>query len=56
MAAPECYRNRGSPFPDALGTEMRTQSIAYAKFIEMYKAQRPNADMAEIVNNMIAAY
>jgi len=40
----------------ALSAEMRLHPVAYAKFVDMYRAQRPHASTAEIVDGMIAAY
>jgi mono/diheme cytochrome c family protein len=39
-----------------LGGEMAQRSVAYASVIDTYKAQYPDAGMADIVNNLVAAY
>lgn len=39
-----------------LGGEMAQRSVAYASIIDTYKAQYPDADMADVVNNLVAAY
>ena len=39
-----------------LGGEMAQRSVAYATLVGQYKAQHPNAGMADIVNNLVAAY
>ena len=40
----------------ALGGEMAQRSVAYATLVQKYKAQYPSAGMADIVNNLVAAY
>ena len=40
----------------ALGGELAKRSVAYATLVDKYKAQNPDADMADIVNNLVAAY
>ena len=39
-----------------LGGEMAQRSVAYATLVDLYKASHPDADMADIVNNLVAAY
>ena len=39
-----------------LGGEMAQRSVAYATLVDLYKASNPDADMADIVNNLVAAY
>jgi mono/diheme cytochrome c family protein len=39
-----------------LGGELAKRSVAYATLVDKYKAQNPDADMADIVNNLVAAY
>jgi len=39
-----------------LGGEMAQRSVAYATLVDLYKASHPGADMADIVNNLVAAY
>jgi hypothetical protein len=39
-----------------LGGEMAQRSVAYATLVSKYKAQNPSAGMADIVNNLVAAY
>jgi mono/diheme cytochrome c family protein len=39
-----------------LGGEMAQRSVAYASIIDTYKAQYPDAGMADVVNNLVAAY
>jgi len=39
-----------------LGAEMAQRSVGYATIVDKYKAQYPNAGMADIVNNLVAAY
>jgi mono/diheme cytochrome c family protein len=40
----------------ALGGELAQRSVAYATLVQKYKAQFPDAGMADIVNNLVAAY
>jgi len=40
----------------ALGGEMAQRSVAYATLVQKFKAQHPGAGMADIVNNLVAAY
>ena len=40
----------------ALGGELSQRSVAYATLVDKYKAQNPDAGMADIVNNLVAAY
>ena len=40
----------------ALGGELSQRSVAYATLVDKYKAQNPDAGMADIVNNLLAAY
>jgi mono/diheme cytochrome c family protein len=40
----------------ALGGELAQRSVAYATLVDKYKAQNPSAGMADIVNNLVAAY
>jgi mono/diheme cytochrome c family protein len=39
-----------------LGDELAQRSIAYATLADSYKAQHPGAGLADIVNNLVAAY
>jgi mono/diheme cytochrome c family protein len=39
-----------------LGGEMAQRSVAYATLVDLYKASHPDAGMADIVNNLVAAY
>ncbi|HEY7301253.1 MAG TPA: cytochrome c [Xanthobacteraceae bacterium] len=39
-----------------LSAEMARRSVAYATLIDRYKVQNPGAGMADIVNNLVAAY
>jgi mono/diheme cytochrome c family protein len=39
-----------------LGGELAKRSVAYATLVAKYKAQNPDADVADIVNNLVAAY
>jgi mono/diheme cytochrome c family protein len=39
-----------------LGGEMAQRSVAYATLVDLYKASHPDADMADIINNLVAAY
>ncbi len=39
-----------------LGGELAQRSVAYASLIGTYKAQHPDASMADVVNNLVAAY
>jgi mono/diheme cytochrome c family protein len=39
-----------------LGGELAKRSVAYATLVDKYKEQNPDADMADIVNNLVAAY
>lgn len=39
-----------------LGGEVARRSVAYATLVDKYKAQNPDATMADIVNNLVAAY
>jgi mono/diheme cytochrome c family protein len=39
-----------------LGGEMAQRSVAYASVIDSYKAAHPDAGMADVVNNLVAAY
>jgi mono/diheme cytochrome c family protein len=39
-----------------LGGEMAQRSVAYATLVDLYKASHPDADIADIVNNLVAAY
>jgi mono/diheme cytochrome c family protein len=39
-----------------LGGELAQRSVAYATLVSKYKAQNPSAGMADIVNNLVAAY
>jgi mono/diheme cytochrome c family protein len=40
----------------ALGGELAQRSVAYATLVDKYKAQNSSASMADIVNNLVAAY
>jgi mono/diheme cytochrome c family protein len=40
----------------ALGGELAQRSVACATLVDKYKAQNPSAGMADIVNNLVAAY
>ena len=40
----------------ALGGELAQRSVAYATLVQKYKAQFPDAGLADIVNNLVAAY
>src|SRR5262245_64582218 len=40
----------------ALSGEMAQRFVAYGALVQSYKAQYPNAGMADIVNNLVAAY
>jgi mono/diheme cytochrome c family protein len=39
-----------------LGGEMAQRSVAYATLVDEYKASHPDAGLADIVNNLVAAY
>jgi len=39
-----------------LGGEMAQRSVAYATLVDEYKASHPDAGLADIVNNLMAAY
>ena len=38
------------------GGEMAQRSVAYATLVDEYKASHPDAGLADIVNNLVAAY
>jgi len=40
----------------ALSGRLAQRSVGYATLVDMYKAQYPDADTADIVNNLVAAY
>jgi hypothetical protein len=40
----------------ALSGRLAQRSVGYATLVDMYKAQYPDADTADIVNNLMAAY
>ena len=40
----------------ALGGEMAQRFVAYAQLVQSYKANHPDAGMADIVDNLVAAY